>query len=81
MQKVPVSLWTLLVGMIISPISIWIGQHHHLLPIQASAQAPLVDNFFNIMFTIAVALFLIVEGTIVIFLFVYRRRAGDASDG
>ncbi|EFA68409.1 cytochrome C oxidase subunit II [Cylindrospermopsis raciborskii S07] len=81
MQKVPVSLWTLLVGMIISPISIWIGQHHHLLPIQASAQAPLVDNFFNVMFTIAVALFLIVEGTIVIFLFVYRRRAGDASDG
>ncbi|NES99976.1 MAG: cytochrome c oxidase subunit II [Sphaerospermopsis sp. SIO1G2] len=81
MQKVPVSLWTLLAGMIITPISIWIGQNHHLLPIQASKQAPLVDNFFNIMFTIAIALFLIVEGTIVIFLFVYRRRPGDNSDG
>jgi cytochrome c oxidase subunit 2 len=81
MQKVPVSLWTLLAGMIISPISIWIGQNHHLLPVQASQQAPLVDGFFNIMFTIAIALFLVVEGTILIFLFMYRRRPGDNSDG
>ncbi|MBD2569781.1 cytochrome c oxidase subunit II [Anabaena lutea] len=81
MQKVPVSLWTLLAGMIISPISIWIGQNHHLLPVQASQQAPLVDGFFNIMFTIAVALFLVVEGTILIFLFMYRRRPGDNGDG
>ncbi len=81
MQKVPVSLWTLLAGMFIAPISIWIGQHHHLLPEQASQQAPLVDGFFNVMFTIAIALFLIVEGTILIFLFVYRRRTGDNSDG
>jgi cytochrome c oxidase subunit 2 len=81
MQKVPVSLWTLLAGMFIAPISIWIGQHHHLLPDQASQQAPLVDGFFNVMFTIAIALFLIVEGTILIFLFVYRRRPGDNSDG
>ncbi|MBK1986287.1 cytochrome c oxidase subunit II [Sphaerospermopsis aphanizomenoides BCCUSP55] len=81
MQKVPVSLWTLLAGMIISPISIWIGQNHHLLPVQASQQAPLVDGFFNIMFTIAIALFLVVEGTILIFLFIYRRRPGDNSDG
>lgn len=81
MQKVPVSLWTLLAGMIVSPISIWIGQNHHLLPVQASQQAPLVDGLFNIMFTIAVALFLIVEGTILIFLFMYRRRPGDNGDG
>lgn len=81
MQKVPVSLWTLLAGMIISPISIWIAQNHHLLPVQASLQAPLVDGFFNIMFTIAIALFLVVEGTILLFLFIYRRRPGDNSDG
>ncbi|MFM6277485.1 MAG: cytochrome c oxidase subunit II, partial [Dolichospermum sp.] len=81
MQKVPVSLWTLLAGMIIAPISIWIGQNHHLLPEAASQQAPLVDGFFNIMFTIAVALFLVVEGTILLFLVIYRRRKGDNSDG
>ncbi|MEI6370975.1 MAG: cytochrome c oxidase subunit II transmembrane domain-containing protein, partial [Nostocales cyanobacterium ELA608] len=81
MQKVPVSLWTLLAGMIIAPISIWVGQNHHLLPEAASQQAPLVDGFFNIMLTIATALFLVVEGTIIIFLIVYRRRKGDITDG
>lgn len=81
MEKVPASLWTLLAGMIISPISIWLGKNHHLLPVQASKQAPLVDGFFDIMFTIAIALFLIVEGTILAFLFIYRRRPGDNSDG
>jgi cytochrome c oxidase subunit 2 len=81
MHKVPVSLWTLLAGMIIAPLSIWIGQHHHLLPEAASQQAPLVDGFFNIMFTIGIALFLVVEGTILIFLIKYRRRRGDSSDG
>lgn len=81
MQKVPVSLWTLVAGVIVTAISIWIGQNHNLLPVQASQQAPLVDGFFNVMFTIAIALFLIVEGTILIFLFKYRRRAGDDTDG
>lgn len=81
MQKVPVSLWTLLAGLLISAISILIGQNHTLMPVQASQQAPLVDGFFNIMFTIAIALFLVVEGTIVIFLIKYRRRRGDDTDG
>ncbi|BAZ30506.1 cytochrome c oxidase subunit II [Cylindrospermum sp. NIES-4074] len=81
MQKVPVSLWTLLAGLVISAISIWIGQNHSLLPLQASQQAPLVDGFFNIMFTIAIALFLVVEGTILIFLVKFRRRKGDDTDG
>ena len=53
----------------------------HSLPIQASQQAPLVDGFFNVMFTIAIALFLVVEGTILIFLVKFRRRRGDDTDG
>ncbi len=81
MQKVPVSLWTLIAGLLISAISIWIGNNHHLFPVQASQQAPLVDGFFNVMFTIAIALFLIVEGTILIFLVKFRRRKGDDTDG
>lgn len=80
MEKVPISLWTLLAGLIVAAISIWVGQNHHLLPEAASLQAPLVDDFFNVMLTIAIALFLIVEGTIVIFLILYRHR-GDNSDG
>lgn len=81
MEQVPVSLLTLLAGIVITIVSIWVGQNHHLLPVQASQQAPLVDNFFNVMFTIAVALFLIVEGAILVFAYVYRRRRGDDGDG
>lgn len=81
MQQIPVSLWTLVAGILVTIVSIWVGQNHGLLPVQASQQAPLVDGFFNIMVSIATALFLVVEGTIVIFLVKYRRRRGDDTDG
>jgi cytochrome c oxidase subunit 2 len=81
MQQIPVSLWTLVAGIVVTALSVWIGHNHTLLPEQASLQAPLVDGFFNIMFTIAIALFLVVEGTILIFLVKYRRRQGDDTDG
>ncbi len=81
MQKIPVSLWTLIAGILIAVVSIWIDHNHSLMPIAASQQAPLVDGLFNIMFTIAIALFLVVEGTILIFLFKYRQRPGDDTDG
>jgi cytochrome c oxidase subunit 2 len=67
--------------MLIAAISLWISHNHTLLPVAASQQAPLVDRFFNIMFTIAIALFIVVEGTILIFLVKYRRRQGDNTDG
>ncbi|NWF58027.1 MAG: cytochrome c oxidase subunit II [Fischerella sp.] len=81
MQQIPVSLLTLVAGVIITLFSLWVGQHHSLLPIQASEQAPLVDGFFNIMVTIATALFVVVEGTILIFLVKFRHRKGDDTDG
>ncbi|MCC5635667.1 cytochrome c oxidase subunit II [Nostoc sp. CHAB 5844] len=81
MQQIPVSLWTLVAGIVVTAVSIWIGYNHTLLPVEASQQAPLVDGFFNIMFTIAVALFLVVEGTILVFLVKYRHRRGDDTDG
>lgn len=81
MQKIPLSLWTLVAGIVVTAVSFWIGENNTLLPEQASQQAPLVDGFFRIMLTIAIALFLVVEGTILIFLIKYRRRAGDNTDG
>ncbi|MBD2452499.1 cytochrome c oxidase subunit II [Nostoc sp. FACHB-87] len=81
MQQIPVSLWTLVAGMAVTAFSVWVGHNHALLPEQASQQAPLVDGFFNIMFTIAIALFLVVESTILIFLVKFRRRRGDETDG
>jgi cytochrome c oxidase subunit 2 len=80
-EKVPVSVITLVVGIVITIISVWLGQNHGLLPEQASKQAPLVDDFFDIMFTIAAALFLVVEGTIVFCAIKFRKRKGDDSDG
>ena len=68
MAQIPVSLLTLVAGIVVTAFSIWIGQNHNLLPVQASQQAPLVDGFFNIMFTIAMVFFLVVEGTIIFFL-------------
>lgn len=82
MQQVPVSLLTLVAGVLVTLVSIWVGQHAgSLLPVQASEQAPLVDRFFQILVGIGTALFLIVQGAIVIFLFQYRRRQDDNRDG
>jgi cytochrome c oxidase subunit 2 len=72
---------TLVIGVIVTLISLWVGQNHGLLPEQASAQAPLVDGFFNVMVTIGTALFLVVEGAILFFAIKYRRRPGDDTDG
>ena len=81
MQQIPASLLTLIAGVLITLVSLWVGQHHNLLPEQASQQAPLVDNFFSIMVTIGTALFLIVQGAILIFTIAFRQRKGDETDG
>jgi cytochrome c oxidase subunit 2 len=81
MRQIPASLLTLLAGVMITLISLWVSQHHGLLPEQASEQAPLVDDFFNVMVTIATALFLVVQGAIVWFIIQFRQRAGDEADG
>ncbi|MBE9124850.1 MULTISPECIES: cytochrome c oxidase subunit II [unclassified Coleofasciculus] len=80
-EKVPGAILTLTAGILVTLISLWYGQNHGLLPEQASEQAPLVDNFFNLMMTICTALFLVVEGTIIIALIKFRRRQGDDTDG
>ncbi|WAL58030.1 cytochrome c oxidase subunit II [Thermocoleostomius sinensis] len=81
MKQIPISLLTLVAGVVITLISIWVGQNHGLLPEQASEQAPLVDNLFNTMMIIATALFLVVEGALVAFMIMFRKREGDETDG
>jgi cytochrome c oxidase subunit II len=80
-ETVPVALLTLTVGIAVAGISFWIGQNNGLLPEQVSGQAPLVDNLFRIMMTIATALFLLVEGAIVFALIRFRNKKGDETDG
>jgi cytochrome c oxidase subunit 2 len=81
MKQVPAPFWTLLIGIVVTLISLWYGQNNHLLPVQASEQAPLVDGFFNVMATIGMALFIVVEGAIIYSLIRFRRRKNDDTDG
>lgn len=80
-EKVPVSLLTLVGGLVVAVISYWVAQNNGLMPEQASEQAPLVDNFFNVMIGIGTAFFIVVEGTILLFLIKFRRKPGETGDG
>ncbi len=80
-MKIPSSIWTLLIGIILTLISFWYGQNHGLLPIAASEEATLVDGLFNTMMTISTGIFLIVEGVLIYCAWKYRQRAGDNTDG
>jgi cytochrome c oxidase subunit 2 len=71
----------MLAGIVITLLSLWVGQHHGLMPVAASQGAVLVDGLFNTMMTISFGLFVLVEGVIVIALIKFRRKPGDLSDG
>jgi cytochrome c oxidase subunit 2 len=79
--KIPSSIWTLLIGIILTLTSLWFGQNHGLLPVAATDEAPLIDGLFNTMMTVSIGIFLLVEGVLIYAAFKYRRRAGDNEDG
>ncbi|MBD2258161.1 cytochrome c oxidase subunit II [Pseudanabaena sp. FACHB-2040] len=82
MKQIPAPIWTLVIGVVVTLVSIWAGYNHHILPTeQASSTAPLVDNFFNVMVMIGTALFLMVEGAIVFSMIKFRQPKGDETDG
>ncbi|WP_392532662.1 cytochrome c oxidase subunit II [Nostoc sp. C117] len=80
-MKIPNSIWTLLIGIVLTLASIWYGQNHGLLPAAATDEAVLVDGLFNAMMIVSTGIFLIVEGVLIYSAFKYRRRAGDNEDG
>lgn len=80
-MKIPSTIWTLLIGIVLTLTSLWYGQNHGLLPTAASDEAPLVDGLFNAMMTVSTGIFLIVEGVLIYAVVRYRRRAGDNEDG
>jgi cytochrome c oxidase subunit 2 len=79
--KIPSSIWTLLIGIVLTLVSLWYGQNHGLLPTAASEEATLVDGLFNTMMIVSTGIFLIVEGGLIYSAIKYRRRAGDNQDG
>jgi cytochrome c oxidase subunit II len=81
MQKIPTVVLAFVIGTSITLISLWVGQNNHWLPEQASVQAPLVDQLFNVMVTIGVALFIGVHGVIIYAMIKFRKPDGDETDG
>ena len=79
-ETIPVAVWTLAIGVLVTIISLWVGHNHGLMPEQVSKQAPLVDNLFDLMVTIGTALFLVVEGAIIYAAIRFRQRKGDGTD-
>ncbi|NDF63293.1 MAG: cytochrome C oxidase subunit II, partial [Synechococcaceae bacterium WBB_3_034] len=73
------SLLTIATGLVLA--GLWLGQHVNLLPIDASANAPVYDELFKVLFSIGAILFLGIVGLIVYSLLRFRRRSSDLEDG
>lgn len=80
-MNIPSSITTMLAGILLTLISLWVGQNHGLMPVEASEAAPLIDGLFNTMMTIGTGLFLLVIGVIFVAAFKFRRQPGDETDG
>jgi len=79
--NIPSNITTLIAGIFLTLVSLWVGQNHGLMPLAASEQAPLVDGLFNMMITLATGLFILVQGALIIAAFRFRQRPGDDTDG
>jgi cytochrome c oxidase subunit 2 len=60
---------------------LWVGYNVNVLPIDASSNAPTYDALFKVLFSIGTILFLGILILLIYSLVVFRRRAGDLSDG
>lgn len=80
-MNIPSNVITLILGIALTLISLWYGQHHGLMPVAASKDASDIDGIFNLMMTIATGLFLLVEGILIYSIIRFRRRKGDQTDG
>lgn len=80
-MRIPPAILTLLAGMALVLCGLWIGQNVNFLPVEASANAPVYDELFRVLFSIGSILFIGIVGLIVYSLVRFRRRAGDSGDG
>ncbi len=80
-MPIPSAILTLFLGMLLVLGGLWIGQNINLLPVDASANAPIYDELFRVLFSIGTILFVGIVGLIVFSLVRFRRRPGQLSDG
>jgi cytochrome c oxidase subunit 2 len=79
--QIPSAIVTLVIGMILVLTGLWIGQSFNLLPVDASENAPIYDELFQVLFTIGAILFIGIVGLLVFSLIRFRRRPGQLGDG
>ena len=80
-MPIPSAILTLVLGMLLVLGGLWIGQNINLLPVDASANAPIYDELFRVLFSIGTILFVGIVGLIVFSLIRFRRRPGQLGDG
>ena len=80
-MPIPAAILTLGLSVVLVLIGLWVGQNVNLLPIDASANAPVYDELFQVLFSIGTSLLLGIVGLLVYSLIRYRRVAGDTGDG
>ncbi|MBM5806126.1 MAG: cytochrome c oxidase subunit II [Cyanobacteria bacterium M_surface_10_m2_179] len=80
-MRIPPAILTLLTGMGLVLAGLWIGQNVNLLPVDASANAPVYDELFKVLFSIGTILFVGILGLLIYSLLRFRRRAGELGDG
>ncbi len=68
-------------GIALTLFCLWFSQNNHLLPVPASANAGAIDSLFNVMLTIALGLFVLVQGVLIYAGIRFRKRPGDDTDG
>ena len=80
-MPIPAAILTLGLSVVLVLVGLWVGQNVNLLPIDASANAPVYDELFKVLFSIGTSLLLGIVGLLIYSLIRYRRVAGDTSDG
>jgi len=80
-MRIPAAILTLITGMALVLLGLWIGQNINLLPIDASVNAPIYDELFQVLFTIGTSLFVGIVGLLVCSLIRFRRRSDQLGDG
>ena len=80
-MQIPSAIVTLVIGMLLALGGLWIGQNINLLPVDASVNAPIYDELFQVLFTIGTILFVGIVGLLVYSLIRFRRRSGQLGDG
>ena len=70
--QIPSSILTLVIGMVLALGGLWIGQNINLLPTDASLNAPIYDELFQVLFTIGTILFVGIVGILIFSLVRFR---------